>query len=594
MCGEDLIGADADPNDCLLGKFVAKIFLPATGDDEHLYTGTVTAYDQKTKKFTVIYHADKFVEKNSVTDVHKLRKTFEKWYARVSANGQRFSRKKDLPIVCAAYDKETEKLKAKLGAPIDLSQYPEPGQATETQQIKLALSIKAMRVVRLRSELDALKLNSSGLKQELQERLCKYYKVSLPEKEDATVSGKHKAKWVNKSLPVTQTDFTEKDFNVKSLAGKLAGFPDRVPEPWECHNFFVTDEMWQLGVDQANLYPKTLAATSTRPPWTPEQHPCPPKWTAKRHVFDLCEYQHYTMVMHLLGLKRCGKHNLRTMFSSDEVLQEPWLKKICTRIKMEAFLRQLHFEDAVDPHGRKYPHSVDFRPNGVPKVGLYAEKFRRRCILFRPDRDLSFDEATAKYGGRMTYLKHIQTRYKPYDGIRVYSLNSSTSGYTQNFRVDLRDGTSVGTMLKGCLTPFEGCGYNVWGDNSFVSVAMIKYTREHGINFAGTSRTTFGFPPSLIDENLSMGKWKWMMTPPGLLAAYWSDVGFVKLMSNFHSPESGMVLRRVSGQADREQRAAPRVGGEYNGKMGGTDLKDMMRGVYTVTRTGKKWWKTLW
>ena len=90
------------------------------------------------------------------------------------------------------------------------------------------------------------------------------------------------------------------------------------------------------------------------------------------------------------------------MFSTDEMLQEPWLKRLCTRLKMETFLRQLHFEDGQDPYGAKYRHSVNFRPNGVPKVGLYTEKFRRQCVLFRPSRDLSFDDATAKYGGRMT------------------------------------------------------------------------------------------------------------------------------------------------------------------------------------------------
>ena len=67
-----------------------------------------------------------------------------------------------------------------------------------------------------------------------------------------------------------------------------------------------------------------------------------------------------------------------------------------------------------------------------------------------------------------------------------------------------------------------------------------------------------------------------------------------KLMSNFHTPEGGMVLRRVKGQADREERDAPKVGEDYNGKMGGTDLKDMMCDIYTVTRTGKEWWKTMW
>ena len=103
-------------------------------------------------------------------------------------------------------------------------------------------------------------------------------------------------------------------------------------------------------------------------------------------------------------------------------------------------------------------------------------------MVFRPDRDLLFDEATEKYGGRMTRLKHVQTRYKPYDGIwdkLAYSLNSSTSGYNQNLRVDLRDGTAIGTMFEFCLAPFEGCGYNVWGDNWGDNVCLRRHAQVY-------------------------------------------------------------------------------------------------------------------
>ena len=117
-------------------------------------------------------------------------------------------------------------------------------------------------------------------------------------------------------------------------------------------------------------------------------------------------------------------------------------------------------------------------------------------------------------------------------------------------------------MLKGCIDPFLNAGYNVWGDNAFVSVEMLRYMREHDTNFAGTTRTTYGFPQQLIkpekeEDMQQMGQWRWLMADPGLLAAYWCGVGFVKLMSNHHTSAAGMVLRRVSGQADREERAAP-------------------------------------
>ena len=71
--------------------------------------------------------------------------------------------------------------------------------------------------------------------------------------------------------------------------------------------------------------------------------------------------------------------------------------------------------------------------------------------MFIPEISLSYDEATAKYGGRMTYLKHLQSKYKPYDGIRIYSLNGSKTDYTVNFQVDLRNGVTNAELMTSIL-----------------------------------------------------------------------------------------------------------------------------------------------
>ena len=74
-----------------------------------------------------------------------------------------------------------------------------------------------------------------------------------------------------------------------------------------------------------------------------------------------------------------------------------------------------------------------------------------------------------------------------------------------------------------------------------------------------------------------------MVSSEGFLTAFWADVGYVKLMINFHTPERGQVLRRVTGQVDKEMRGAPTVGVEYNNFMGGTDLVDFfICGLYIV------------
>ena len=232
--------------------------------------------------------------------------------------------------------------------------------------------------------------------------------------------------------------------------------------------------------------------------------------------------------------------------------------------------------------------------NSVPKCGLFMEHYRRRCVLFCPEPELSYDEATARYGDIMTHLKHLQSKYKPYDGVRIYSLNGFKIGYTCNFSVDLRDGCSIEDMMAETFMPFKDKGYTIWGDNAFVSVSMLRRCKEWGINFSGTTRTTFGFPSDLIDETLEAGQWKWKMTSDGLLTAFWADVGYVKMMSNFHGPESGEVLRCESGRADRVTREAPVLGVEYNYKMGGTDLMDFIRGLYSTQRISKKWWRCLY
>ena len=51
-----------------------------------------------------------------------------------------------------------------------------------------------------------------------------------------------------------------------------------------------------------------------------------------------------------------------------------------------------------------------------------------KCMQYIPDANMSFDEGTARYNGKFSKLKHRQSRYKPYDGIRVYMLNDSETG----------------------------------------------------------------------------------------------------------------------------------------------------------------------
>ena len=88
---------------------------------------------------------------------------------------------------------------------------------------------------------------------------------------------------------------------------------------------------------------------------------------------------------------------------------------------------QLHLEDSDNPYGRG--GGVNYRPDGAPtKVGQWMYLVQQRCMSYLPSNNMSYDEGTARYSGRMCRYKHRQSRYKPYDGIRIYMLNESRTG----------------------------------------------------------------------------------------------------------------------------------------------------------------------
>ena len=74
-----------------------------------------------------------------------------------------------------------------------------------------------------------------------------------------------------------------------------------------------------------------------------------------------------------------------------------------------------------------------------------------------------------------------------------------------NFRVDLRnDDTTIASMMKEILDEFNIRGVKVYADNLFISVSMLRWCKEHGINLCGTTRSTFGFPKDLSFDGIQV------------------------------------------------------------------------------------------
>jgi len=358
-------------------------------------------------------------------------------------------------------------------------------------------------------------------------------------------------------------------------------------DPWECFNLFFTAEMRAFVFKCTTKY-ASYVEIAERPTYIPSRYSWPPQWAASFKSSNFQQKDFDVWLGSIIGLAGKGMAGggggPSSWWSSLWNVNIPWLKSLMPRRVFQLWRAALHCEDPTVP-----------TPSGtVRKVGPLLAMFKERCnVVYIPTRDISYDEATAEFGGRTTKLKHLQSRYKPFDGIRIYCTAEASTGYVSNFRVDQRDGTTIEDQMFDVFTPYEGLGYNVWADNLFISVHSLKRAKDLGINLAGTARggANSGFPSELFNSKdvKETGNWATMSAEPGINAYVWEDASRVRLMSNHVASEDSSVLRRKRGFKNRLMILAPLIAFLYNLFMGGVDRADALRAAFTTRLKSNKW-----
>ena len=79
------------------------------------------------------------------------------------------------------------------------------------------------------------------------------------------------------------------------------------------------------------------------------------------------------------------------------------------------------------------------------------------------------------------------------------------TGYVANFRCDLRDGTTVAAMMRQVFDEFNVPGINIYADNLFVTVDMLRWCKQNHYNLCGTTRRNRGFPAELDFAGMKVG-----------------------------------------------------------------------------------------
>ena len=267
-CGLKPARSDFNAWECLIGKSIAKEFLPAYGDLMELYTGKITDYDQRKRKFVIKYSDGEMTQVDYKESV-ELNQFFEYWYSIVSQNGQRYTRSQATPYLKKAHARATLLTFTKNTNPKDLQEalqdkekdddliaitiYKMQARTTTCDYVRVCINLCVclfLQVAGLKQELARLHLSDDGGKLTLQQRLTDYYKVKLPTKEEAARfkkrQSKHGAEWERKEIDTAAEPFADQSFNGDSLKRHLKGWPQRLPSERECYDFFFTPDMWQL------------------------------------------------------------------------------------------------------------------------------------------------------------------------------------------------------------------------------------------------------------------------------------------------------------------------------------------------------------
>ena len=290
---------------------------------------------------------------------------------------------------------------------------------------------------------------------------------------------------------------------------------------------------------------------------------------------------------HALGVEQA--------FSERPVYGVPWLKRVMTYTEFQR-LKSCLSCDIGEPGRERIGKTVSNLH--VEKVGKLLEKFRDRCLrVYQPGRELAYDEQVAKTDSRVTRFRQV-LKHKKYNGIQLYSVCESKTGYLVTFATRDPNGTlGVHGVMNQLLDDIAGRWHRVYADNSFITLGTLRRAKEMHIHLAGTARTTFGFPRALKDvegKNLKRGDYVWKMTSDGVLALAWKDTVLAQFMSNWHAPLStGTVFRRQRGCAQKQAFTAPRVAVDYNEFMGAVDQHDALRGSVSCSQMSMKWWHTL-
>ena len=379
---------------------------------------------------------------------------------------------------------------------------------------------------------------------------------------------------VSSNRSTTATPFSAPPFTV-------AGGPSTIlhsdATPLDFFMLVFDDDIFQLLVDQTNLY-ASQHPPSDRYPWE-----------------DTCvsEMKLFLGIIIMMGLVQLPQ--MEDYWSTDNLLGAPSIVNGMPINRFKVLLSCLHINDNTAMKPRNDPQ-YDKLHKVRPLLTAARDNFLRE---YTPFRDLSIDEAMVLFKGRSSLKQYMPL--KPVKrGYKVWCLCDAKNGYMSNFDVytgaksgNVRaDGGLGASVIKQLMEPFKGLYHFVFFDNFFSSVNLALDLLEHYHTYScGTARANrLKFPKELQKVKLDRGMSRSVVVQEAVNCIAWQDKKLVHFIDTISDPTEQTQVQRRNKDGSRSNVNSPLAAKTYNASMGGVDLADAKRTVYSCSRKSKKWW----
>ena len=290
-----------------------------------------------------------------------------------------------------------------------------------------------------------------------------------------------------------------------------------------------------------------------------------------------------------MGIKKLPA--LEDYWSLNPYIGAPEIVARMPRLRFKALMRYLHLNDNATMKARGEP-GYDRLHKLRPLLDALNKQIK---IYYDPNRQVSVDEAMVAFKGRIGFKQYMPM--KPVKrGFKIWSLADSCNGYMYHFEVytgkdEQKLGTSLGERVVLKLTESLPRGHIVFYDNFFSSIALGKSLLNRGLYSCATTRVNRrGFPAELKTARLPLRGDHRSCIVDCVEALIWKDKKVVSFLNTAYDSSQIAMIGRKEMDGSRREVPSPEPVRMYNSFMGGVDLADQKRNLYSCSRKSMKWW----